>query len=166
MKKLAIAIVAALPLCSAQAIETYDVRNNNGQTVFKLNFYGPTDGSYLNDDGVPKHSTRVLDDAKKSQVISAAQRWADIIKPLPGKLPGVINVGTFDDENAGAMSPDVSDAAFSLTQLQAVLQGQDAGELNSGAHAVVQIGKMDFTPGQASPALIPTDHRADLEVII
>lgn len=166
MKKLAIAIVAALPLCSAQAVETYDVRNNSGQTVFKLNFYGPTDGSYFNEEGAPQHSSWGLDDAQKAQVISAAQRWADIIKPLPGKLPGVINVGTFDDENAGAMSPDVSDAAFSLTQLQAVLQGQDAGELNSGAHAVVQIGKMDFTPGQASPALIPTDHRADLEVII
>ncbi|MBH3265004.1 autotransporter outer membrane beta-barrel domain-containing protein, partial [Serratia marcescens] len=26
--------------------------------------------------------------------------------------------------------------------------------------------KIDFTPGQSSPALIPTDHRADLEVII
>ncbi|CAI2414477.1 autotransporter domain-containing protein [Serratia liquefaciens] len=166
MKRLAIAIIAALPLCSAQAVESYEVRNNSGQTVFKLNFYGPSDDSYFNMEGTPQYASWGLNDAQKAQVISAAQRWADIIQPRPGQLPGVINVGTFDEENAGAMSPDVSDNEFSLTQLQAVLQGQDAGELNSGAHAVVQIGKMDFTPGQASPALIPTDHRADLEVII
>lgn len=166
MKRLAIAIIAALPLCSAQAVESYEVRNNSGQTVFKLNFYGPSDDSYFNMEGAPQYASWGLNDAQKAQVISAAQRWADIIQPRPGQLPGVINVGTFDEENAGAMSPDVSDNEFSLTQLQAVLQGQDAGELNSGAHAVVQIGKMDFTPGQASPALIPTDHRADLEVII
>lgn len=166
MKRLAIAIMAALPLCSAQAVESYEVRNNSGQTVFKLNFYGPTDDSYFNEEGVPQHASWALDDAQKAQVISAAQRWADIIKPAPGRLPGVINIGTYDDEGAGALSPDVSDAEFSLTQLQAVLQGQDAGELDNGAHAVVRIGKMDFTPGQASPALIPTDHRTDLEVTL
>lgn len=166
MKRLAIAIMAALPLCSAQAVESYEVRNNSGQTVFKLNFYGPTDDSYFNEEGGPQHASWALDDAQKAQVISAAQRWADIIKPAPGRLPGVINIGTYDDEGAGALSPDVSDAEFSLTQLQAVLQGQDAGELDNGAHAVVRIGKMDFTPGQASPALIPTDHRTDLEVTL
>lgn len=166
MKRLAIAIMAALPLCSAQAVESYEVRNNSGQTVFKLNFYGPTDDSYFNEEGVPQHASWALDDAQKAQVISAAQRWADIIKPAPGRLPGVINIGTYDDEGAGALSPDVSDAEFSLTQLQAVLQGQDAGELDNGAHAVVRIGKMDFTPGQASPALIPSDHRTDLEVTL
>ncbi|WBL74410.1 autotransporter outer membrane beta-barrel domain-containing protein [Serratia liquefaciens] len=166
MKRLAIAIIAALPLCSAQAVESYEVRNNSGQTVFKLNFYGPADDSYFNEEGVPQHASWALDDAQKAQVISAAQRWADIIKPAPGRLPGVINIGTYDDEGAGALSPDVSDAEFSLTQLQAVLQGQDAGELDNGAHAVVRIGKMDFTPGQASPALIPTDHRTDLEVTL
>ncbi|WP_269935685.1 autotransporter outer membrane beta-barrel domain-containing protein [Serratia liquefaciens] len=166
MKRLAIAIIAALPLCSAQAVESYEVRNNSGQTVFKLNFYGPADDSYFNEEGVPQHASWALDDAQKAQVISAAQRWADIIKPAPGRLPGVINIGTYDDEGAGALSPDVSDAEFSLTQLQAVLQGQDAGELDNGAHAVVRIGKMDFTPGQASPAQIPTDHRTDLEVTL
>ncbi|CAI0985071.1 autotransporter domain-containing protein [Serratia quinivorans] len=166
MKRLAIAIIAALPFCSAQAVESYEVRNNSGQTVFKLNFYTPTDDGYFTDEGVAQHSTWVLDEAQKAQVISAAQRWADIIKPKPGQLPGVINVGTFDDKNAGAMSPNVSDDSFSLTQLQAVLQGQEAGELDSGAHAIVRIGKLDFTPTQASPAQIPTDRRFDLEVTI
>lgn len=166
MKRLAIAIIAALPFCSAQAVESYEVRNSSGQTVFKLNFYAPNDDSFFHQDGIPQHSTWVLDEAKKAQVISAAQRWADIIKPKPGQLPGVINVGTFDDKNAGAVSQNASDAAFSLTQLQAVLQGQDAGELDNGAHAVVRIGKMDFTPTQASPSLLPTDDRTDLEVTI
>ncbi|CAI1835856.1 Extracellular serine protease precursor [Serratia proteamaculans] len=166
MKRLAIAIIAALPFCSAQAVESYEVRNNSGQTVFKLNFYAPTDDGYFTDKGVPQHSSWVLDEAQKAQVISAAQRWADIIKPKPGQLPGVINVGTFDEKNAGAMSPNVDEDTFSLTQLQAVLQGQEAGDLDSGAHAIVRIGKLDFTPAQAQPAQIPTDHRTDLEVTI
>lgn len=164
MKRLAIAIIAALPFCSAQAIESYEVRNNSGQTVFKLNFYTPTDDGYFTDEGVPQHSTWVLDEGQKAQIISAAQRWADIIKPKPGQLPGVINVGTFDEKNAGAMSQDVSTAEFSLTQLQAVLQGQDPGVLDSGAHAIVQIGKLDFTPALGPPSQIPTEHSADLEV--
>ncbi|CAI1855315.1 Extracellular serine protease precursor [Serratia quinivorans] len=166
MKRLAIAIIAALPFCAAQAVESYEVRNQSGQTVFKLNFYAPTDGSYFTDEDGPQRSSWTLDAGQKAQVISAAQRWADIIKPKPGELPGVINIGTFDEQNAGALSPDVSEAPFSLTQLQAVLQGQDAGELDSGAHAFVSIGKLNFTPTQASPAQIPTDHRTDLEVTI
>ncbi len=165
MKRLAIAIIAALPFCSAQAVESYEVRNSSGQTVFKLNFFTPTDDGYFTDEWGPMYSSWILDDVQKAQVIGAAQRWADIIKPKAGQLPGVINVGTFDEQNAGAMSPDVSETPFSLTQLQAVLQGQDAGVLNSGAHAVVNIGTLDFAPVLASPAQVPTDSRFDLEVI-
>ncbi|CAI1091717.1 autotransporter outer membrane beta-barrel domain-containing protein [Serratia quinivorans] len=167
MKRLAIAIITMLPFCTAQAVESYEVRNHSGQTVFKLNFYAPDDGGYYTDEGVPQRSSWVLDAGQKSQVISAAQRWADIIKPRPGELPGVINIGTFDDVNAGALSLYVSgESAFSLTRLQAVLQGQDAGELDSGAHAVIVIGKMDFTPALTLPSQIPTDHRTDMEVAI
>ncbi|MEX3175432.1 autotransporter outer membrane beta-barrel domain-containing protein, partial [Serratia quinivorans] len=167
MKRLAIAIITMLPFCAAQAVESYEVRNNSGQTVFKLNFYAPDDGSYFTDEDGPQRSSWTLDAGQKAQVISAAQRWADIIKPKPGELPGVINVGTFDEHNAGALSLYVSgESAFSLTRLQAVLQGQDAGELNSGAHAVIAIGKLDFTPALTLPSQIPTDHRTDLEVTI
>lgn len=83
MKRLAIAIIAALPFCSAQAVERYEVRNNSGQRVFKLNFYTPTNDGYFTDEGVPQRRT-IKETGSGTLPMQIKGRYADSLQSTLG----------------------------------------------------------------------------------
>lgn len=154
LNRLALMALLALPSHSALAFESHLIHNPEGLAVFEVRFFNQGDGPFMRGEPEPEQSTWNLSAQQKSKIIAAMSYWAEIIKPTPGQLPAIVNVGTNDVEgNAGGLSEDISDGEISMTQLQAALQGIDADELTFGSHAQFVMGLMnydelDYVPSQ------------------
>ncbi|WP_312973018.1 autotransporter domain-containing protein [Atlantibacter sp.] len=179
MKKVALAAAISLALgltsLQAYALESHLVYNPQGIAVFEARFFDTTDGPFMpgdddddvDEDGnvVPMVSTWNMNSLQKAKILNALDYWAAVITPPSGQPPAVVNVGTFDIENAAGISESVSETPFSLTKLQALLTGSETGELVYGSHAQFVMGKMSFDELTYVPSQLPRSSRADLTSI-
>ncbi|PLC50483.1 autotransporter domain-containing protein [Pollutimonas subterranea] len=161
----ALAIPLALVATSSHAIEERLVHSPTGTAVFKVRFFDTGDGAFMPDWPEDLQSTWNLDAKQKGKIESSISYWAEIIKPEPGQLPAIINVGTFNQANASGTSTPLTDedGGIAITQIQAALMGEDADELTFGSHAQFVMGKLDFDTIDYVPAQLPRpDGQADL----
>lgn len=161
MKKIRVftaAITTALISNAALAIENRTVFGPEGNVVFDVRFFDMGEGPFMPGDGPdepPASSTWTLNANQKDKIEAAIQYWAELITPTPGQLPVVINVGTFEDENAAGDAGHLVDGAASVTTIQAALQGKDPGPLDFGAHAFFVMGRLDFDDLDYLPSQLP-----------
>ncbi|MDR1140769.1 MAG: hypothetical protein LBL62_03685, partial [Planctomycetaceae bacterium] len=109
---------------SVLAMDTVEVKNFDGETVFQLKFFAPADGVFTFEQDsagniVERNSTRNFTGAQRDAITEAAQYWTDVLKPngtMPGYVGGlddngnpitltfgqpvIINVGTVSIDNA------------------------------------------------------------------
>ncbi|MDU3076124.1 MAG: autotransporter domain-containing protein, partial [Mixta calida] len=139
MQKTAIAtMLAALyltqPLYAMENNIVYGAQNN---PVFQVRFFEPGDGPFMSgetEQSQPLTSTWSLDQQQKDKILQALRYWAQVITPQPGALPAIINVGTFDEENAVGNSEPVAKDGSLINMLAMALQGEKPGALTFGSH--------------------------------
>ncbi len=155
----------ALPVYSAQAIEYQTVYSSTGLPVFELRFFDVGDGPFMGYSEDPYFSTWNLSNKNKEDIATAVKKWAEIIQLKTYQSLGIINVGTFDMENAAASSGvnyEMGDM-FAQTDLQAVIQGNAIkNELVFGSHGQMIIGTLDFDTAEHRPSQIPNTSKIDL----
>ncbi|ECA9146177.1 autotransporter outer membrane beta-barrel domain-containing protein [Salmonella enterica subsp. enterica serovar Montevideo] len=170
MKKLFMTAVLTGLLASnnSYAGESYLVYSPQNIAVFQVRFFDVGDGPFMSDGPKTLESTWDLSQQQKEKILDAMRYWAEVITPRPGQLPAIINVGTYNVDNAAGSSDFidnsviVGDSVISLTQLQGALSGIDAGELTFGSHAQFTMGEIDFDDIPYVPAQLPRTGKADL----
>lgn len=149
-----LSVVAAVLLFfikSAAAYESHIVRNPDGRAIFDVRIFDAGDGVFLEDDDEIDEANWDLTEAQKSEVLSAIGQWAEILEPEPGRLPAIINVGTYDGEkNAFGDSSLIEEEDLLLTRLQRVLQGKNPGDDELSYDGVMAFGSEDGS-GSAFP---------------
>lgn len=161
LKSLALALMLSLPASAALAYESHMVHRSDGQAMLEIRFYDVGDGPFMPGYPNPEQSTWNLDASQKGKILQAMQYWADVIRPVPGYLPAVVNVGTYEVENAAATSPSNNNAPW-LTQLQTVLQGGDSDRGYFDSHAMFIMGRFDWETVPYLPSQVPTTGRVDV----
>ncbi|MGE8604906.1 autotransporter outer membrane beta-barrel domain-containing protein [Bordetella trematum] len=163
----AAAALAMLPL-AAQALDVREARNKEGRTAFEVRFFGPGDGPYFVLDGeTPETSTFTLDAAQQQKIMAGLELWADILALAPDHVPAIINVGTFEDLNAGAYSPPykVAGQEVESTLLQAAMNG--GARDGAFAHAFISVGRLDFDMLDYVPSQLARDPgKVDFSAVI
>lgn len=162
----ALALVVIFPLVSsapAQAYETRYVPKADGSSLFELKFFSKGE-QYCNPENYDDYiSTWTLSDSLKNGVINAARLWAETLGP--GSLntsPLVINVGTYDDNNAAAGSyPNSSDLPVVETGLQDGLLHNTPME----DPAVIFIGPLELSVSD-HPSQLPLSPNADTTSVL
>lgn len=142
--------------------ESYLVYSPQNIAVFQVRFFDIGDGPFMPGWPQPSESTWDLGQQRKEKILDAMRYWAEVITPRPGQLPAIVNVGTFDDNNAAGSSDSVNNGVISLTQLQGALSSIDTGELTFGSHAQFIMGKMDFDDIPYVPSQLPRTGKTDL----
>ncbi|MFV0547698.1 MAG: autotransporter domain-containing protein [Limnobaculum xujianqingii] len=158
MKKLVIPLSFPIILLgtSAKAVDTYQVSNPQGSSIFEVTFFNQGEAPEVHPEAEPvKPSTWTLDNLQKTKVLNSIDYWAEVITPRPGQLPAQIHITTFDEENATGSSGFVHQGQLSVTELQAALLGQNPGLLPFGSHAQLSLGKMDYDTLAYVPSLLP-----------
>lgn len=102
IKKSIIVVSFIFSSVSLQAIDYVDVKNSDGNTIFKLEFYQPSDGELKADPVLQPYFTtdpgtwRLTQDYE-NLIIDAMQYYTDVLKPHGSIVnPAVIPVMTFD----------------------------------------------------------------------
>ncbi len=164
MKKLLLTTSVMISLFSNKlfAVQSYLVYSPQEVAVFEVRFFDTGDGPFMSDWPKPSASTWDLNQQQKEKILHAMRYWAEIITPLPGELPAIVNVGTFNDVNAAGSSDSVTDGMTSITQLQGAMTGIDTGDLSFGSHAQFIMGKMDFDDVPYVPSQLPRTGHTDL----
>lgn len=161
--KVSLAISLATASFALSAQENHFIYNQQGAPVFEIRYFNVGDGPFLNNGEKDISSTWNLNADQKKKVQSALGYWASIIQPPPGMSPAIINVGSFNDENAGGTSGIVkNDSAFTISQLQAAFLGVNPGELSFGSHGQFVLGKLDFDTTPYTPLQQPGTGKFDL----
>ena len=161
--KVSLAISLATASFALSAQENHFIYNQQGAPVFEIRYFNVGDGPFLNNGEKDISSTWNLNADQKKKVQSALGYWASIIQPPPGMSPAIINVGSFNDENAGGTSENVkNDSAFTISQLQAAFLGVNPGELSFGSHGQFVLGKLDFDTTPYTPLQQPGTGKFDL----
>lgn len=154
LKKCTLAMALAFCYANAQAYTSQLVHDPSGQAIFEVRFFNIGDGPFMSDDpSPPKESTWNLNQPLKDGIIEALDRWAEIIKTKPGQLPAVVNVGTFDEENAAATSDHFGTQG--LTLLQAALTGVAPQYRVFDSHAQIIMGHYNFDETKRAPSQLP-----------
>ncbi len=151
---------------TAQALETYDIKDTVGNAFMRLRILSTNDGPYWTFDKETAVSTWNLQQLQTDQVLDAARYWGEVIKVVPGQNPAIINIGTFDDENAFAFSPTSVNEAGAGTLVQAAITNKKVGNLNNGAHGVIGVGKMDWAPAPFTPSQLPLTPQVDMTSVL
>ena len=162
---LAAAISLALGLSSlpAGALDSQIVYNAQGVPIFETRFFDTADGPFMGDEDDYLVSTWRMNAQQKAKIVNALNYWAQVLTPTAGQQPFIINVGTYDEENAAGYSALVSETApFSLTKLQAAFAGQNPGTLDFGSHAQFTMGLLDFDTIDYQPSQLPRPSTVDL----
>lgn len=159
---LACALSPLLP-SAAPAFESRPVYGVDGSPMFDMRFFGKGEQFYVPDEESDYISTWTLSEKQMNGVTEAARLWAEILGPgsADGALP-YFNIGTFDVENAMAMSePNTSDLPVVVTGLQgAILNGTPMEK-----PAVILVGNLDFDmPEHLSP--LPSTEGADFVSVL
>ncbi len=147
---MALGLSPLLPSGAAQAYESRYVPKADGSPLFELRFFGKGERFDEPDEETNGISTWTLSEKQKNGVIEAVRLWADTLGASSRNTsPIVINVGTFNDENASAISYSND------SDLPVVPSGMQGAIINGTAMdypAVITIGLLDFAiAGQLSP---------------
>lgn len=151
-------VLSPLPPSAASAVESSYVYKSDGSPMFELRFFGKGEAFMEPEEGLSGFSTWTLSEEQMNGVIEAARLWAEVLGPgsADGTLPS-FNIGTFDDENAAAMSePNSSAQSVVFTGLQgAIINGTPMEK-----PAFIAVGTLDFEmPEHLSP--LPSTKGAD-----
>lgn len=147
---MACGLSSLFPSGAAQAYESRYVPKADGSPLFELRFFGKGERFDEPDEETNGLSTWTLSEKQKNGVIEAVRLWADTLGASSRNTsPIVINVGTFNDENASAISYSND------SDLPIVPSGMQGAIINGTAMdqpAVITIGLLDFAiAGQLSP---------------
>jgi hypothetical protein len=173
LHQFALALALSTTLSQAHAYDERSVRNSTNQEIFKVRFYGIGDGNYSGQ-SEPESSAWNLDASQKNKILSAVGYWADILHPLPGLGPAILNVGTVEDVNAFGGSPqasiddstDQNTILYTLLNLQFNRENIPPDELEAGAHGLFVMGRLDYdTTLSNPPSVIPLTGRSEIEPI-
>ncbi|MGB6104976.1 MAG: autotransporter outer membrane beta-barrel domain-containing protein [Pusillimonas sp.] len=162
LNKLILTVALALSAPACFAYESHLVHSADGQPMLELRFFNVGDGAFMHGDPTPSESTWNLNEGQKGKVLEAMQYWADAIQPTAGFLPAVVNVGTYDVENAAGYSMVYGPGVVARTQLQAALQGYEPGPVFFGSQAQFLMGTFDFDNVPYIPAQLPPTGRVDM----
>lgn len=162
----ALAFVGISPLFSSGAVQAYEshyIPKADGSLLFELRYFDKGAQYYMPDENDDYISTWTLSEKQKNSVIEAVRLWADALDTTSRNTsPLVINIGTFDDNNAAAVS------APNDSNLPVVVTGLQGGLISSTAMdypAAIVIGPMDFAyADHLSP--IPLTGKNDFTGII
>lgn len=147
---MAFGLSSLFPSGAAQAYESRYVPKADGSPLFELRFFGKGEKFDEPNEDYDGLSTWTLSEKQKNGVIEAVRLWADTLGASSRNTsPIVINVGTFDEENAAAVSyPNDSDLPVVPTGMQgAIINGTAMDQ-----PAVISIGPLDFAfAGRLSP---------------
>ncbi|MGC4010208.1 MAG: hypothetical protein QM805_15205 [Pseudomonas sp.] len=160
---LAISLATLLPSLSLYAQDTRTILTPGGQPIFEIRFFDVGDGPFQTDEDKPVLSTWNLDEQQKQKILQGVTYWANALTPAPGQLPVVINVGTYDEENAtGAGGRAPSEDKVFITQVQAGLTNQTTDDLDNGSHGQFTMGKLQWDHVPYTPSQLPVTGNFDL----
>ena len=148
---------------TAQAYESRYVSRPDGSPMFELRFFDQGEQFYEPDEDSDYISSWTLSEEQKNGVVDAVRLWTDSLAPVSRNTSTlVINVGTFDVDNAMAASlPNISALPIAPTGLQ-------DGIINGTAMdkpAIIIIGLMNFAiPDHLSP--LPMTDNCDFISIL
>ena len=162
----ALTLVGLFSLFSSDAAQAYESRyvpKADGSPLVELRYFDKGEQYYMPDENDDYISTWTLSEKQKNSVIEAVRLWADALDTTSrNSSPLVINIGTFDDNNAAAVS------APNDSNLPVVVTGLQGGLISSTAMdypAAIVIGPMDFAyADHLSP--IPLTGKNDFTGII
>lgn len=159
-------LVSPLPgSFEAQAYEVRPVARPDGSPLFELHFFdkGEYYGEY-EDETMPGYSPWQLSAAQKQAIAQAAGLWAEVLGPgSRNSSPLPITVGTFLEENAGALSePNQSADSVLNTGIQdGILHGITPDE-----PGLILVGPLDMAiPERLSPIPV-TGGQADIVTVL
>src|SRR5690606_11588092 len=168
----AIFSIALLALASANthAYQSETIYNKKGEAVFEFRIYNPGDGVYDISNIGSRESTFAIDENGRRKIRAALERWAEMLTLKPGYRPAIINLGTYDDANAGVYSIDTSDKSdpnyLAITALQAALSNQLKESEFHQAQAVISVGRMPFDTAPGTPSQLPLTGQVDYTATI
>ncbi|MFA5488357.1 MAG: hypothetical protein WC284_03980, partial [Candidimonas sp.] len=170
---LAIALALAFPASSSKAQEIRPALRPDGTHIFDARFFNMGDGYFMEeqDEGEeapsPKESTWNLSSLQKDKIFEAIRYWGELITPVPGQLPGIINIGTSNREGNAAGGSDPQQVGdMNLTQIQAAIQGHPVDQLTFGSHAMFYMGRMNWdTLENVLPSQLPRAGDVDLTAV-
>ena len=181
MQRLAATTCLASGLClaglfslPARAFTPYTIYDANGNAAFEMRLFVPQDGSIVGDPDGRYTPTWTIDAATRDRVLSAAQYWADIINVVPGNNPAIITVGTEDDINASANSPNASDETGAGTLVHAALNNihinaddDEDGDDDDIWHGFIIVGRMDWDYNQPFvPSQLILTPKVDMSITL
>ncbi len=156
-------VLSPLLPSAAPAFESRYVYKSDGAPMFELRFFGKGEEFAEPDEYGEYLSTWTLSEKQMNGVSQAAGLWAETLGPgsADGALP-VFNIGTFDEENAAAMSePNTSSLPVVFTGLQGALINGTPME----KPALIAVGTLDFDmPEHFSP--LPSTKGADFVSVL
>ncbi|WP_348586645.1 autotransporter domain-containing protein [Pseudomonas sp. LABIM340] len=163
---LAISLAAVAPSLPLFAQETQFVRTPDGKAMFEARFFDIEDGKFFSHNGESVSSTWNLNEQQKQKILQGISYWANIIKPQTGQLPVAINIGTYNDANAGAIGGSApATAGIYLSQVQAALTDQPAGAPVEGSYGQFFMGKMNWDTVNYLPSQLPISPDTDLTAL-
>lgn len=149
-------------MTSAQAIDYYDIKDAAGNPFMQVRVFNVGDGPYSDED----ESTWNLSQPETQQVLSAVQYWAEMISVVPGNNPAIINLGTYDDPGASALSPVSVQKPGSGTLVEAAITNTEVGPLQFGAHGFINVGKMNWAPAPFIASQLPLTPQVDMTSVL
>ena len=146
------------------AMESDLIYTPQHEAIFAVRFFDINDGPFMESWPAPLQSTWNMSQQQKNKLLDAMRYWATVItSPGMKALPAIINIGTYNEENAQGYSAAItSDGINSVTNLQAKLTGSDIEGLTFGSHAQFALGKMDFDNLPYIPSQLPGTGHTDL----
>lgn len=148
-------VASALSSTTSSAQEAHRLYDKHGVPVFEVRIFGVDDGAYTYDQmGLPVSSAWDLDPVQVGRTLSATQYWAELIEAVPGQNPAIINVGTYEDPGASALSLLAPSDSNPGTKVQAAITNKAPGELHLGAHGYINVGRMNWAAGAYTPSQI------------
>lgn len=122
--KLVVVLVLAFLAYPAGAQETHSVYRPDGTHIFDVRFFGVGDGPFVPTQPLPMESTWNLSPLQKAKILEAVRYWGELITPVPGQLPAVVNVGAAGNpDNAAGGSDTLRVGDFNMQLIQAGLLG-------------------------------------------
>jgi outer membrane autotransporter protein len=149
-------------MTAARSIDYYDITDANKNPFMQVRVFSVGDGAYADDN----ESTWNLSADQTEQVLAAVRYWAELISVIPGNNPAIINLGTYDDPGASALSPVSVQVPGSGTLVEAALTNREVGELYNGAHGFIDVGKMDWAPAPFIPSQLPLTPQVDMTSVL
>ena len=165
----AAAFAASMVFASAaQAIESYDYNDANGNPIFRARIFSTSDPEYGTDNhGNEAKSTWNLSQRQKNETLAGIAYWAEILKATPGQTPAIINIGTIPDtDNAFASSGLVPNLLVAPMKVQAAIQGIPPGDLEYGAHGQFVLGNLNFSQTPYRPSQLALGTGWDLTAVV